>query len=182
MNAVLDCGVIFSGAGWRTEAYRCLVALAHRGFTAFGTTIPLDESLATEQRRKGQWPNPEKAQNIVDWCCDRVQVVLPPPLGKQRSRDAKEDPYLACALSVPQPVSGDAALDVLMDNSPKGTDAKEANSRRRGTPHSGLKADEGLVCLAAACGMARSRSTPGTQKPSDTMDAPTTCNDERPLS
>ena len=28
-----------------------------------------------------------------------MKLVKPAPLGKQRSRDAKDDPYLACALS-----------------------------------------------------------------------------------
>ena len=33
------------------------------------------------------------------WYYDRVKLVAPAPLGKQRSRDVKDDPYLACALA-----------------------------------------------------------------------------------
>ena len=34
----------------------------------------------------------------LSWYQDNVKRVEPAPLGKQRSRDAKDDPYLACAL------------------------------------------------------------------------------------
>ena len=36
--------------------------------------------------------------STIEWHLDRVRRVNPAPLGKQRSRDAKDDPYLACAL------------------------------------------------------------------------------------
>ena len=36
---------------------------------------------------------------LLTWFHDRVKLVEPAPLGKQRSRDAKDDPYLACALA-----------------------------------------------------------------------------------
>ena len=35
----------------------------------------------------------------MNWYYDRAKLVEPAPLGKQRSRDAKDDPYLACALA-----------------------------------------------------------------------------------
>jgi predicted nucleic acid-binding protein len=35
----------------------------------------------------------------LNWYYDRVKLVEPSPLGKQRSRDPKDDPYLACALA-----------------------------------------------------------------------------------
>jgi predicted nucleic acid-binding protein len=35
----------------------------------------------------------------LNWYFDRVKLVEPAPLGKQRRRDAKDDPYLACALA-----------------------------------------------------------------------------------
>ena len=33
------------------------------------------------------------------WYLERVHLVEPTPLGKQRSRDRKDDPYLAAALA-----------------------------------------------------------------------------------
>jgi len=38
-------------------------------------------------------------QNVLNWYLDHVKRVKPAPLGKQRSRDAKDDPYLSCALA-----------------------------------------------------------------------------------
>src|SRR5207248_137855 len=38
-----DAGVVFSGAGWRGEAYRCLVAMARRRLKAFSTEGTLQE-------------------------------------------------------------------------------------------------------------------------------------------
>ena len=35
----------------------------------------------------------------LGWYLDRVRIVIPSPLGKQRSRDPKDDPYLAAALA-----------------------------------------------------------------------------------
>ena len=35
----------------------------------------------------------------LNWYYDRVKLVEPAPPGGQRSRDAKDDPYLACALA-----------------------------------------------------------------------------------
>jgi len=37
MRVVFDAGVVFSGAGWRGEAYLCLLALARRRVLAFAT-------------------------------------------------------------------------------------------------------------------------------------------------
>jgi predicted nucleic acid-binding protein len=42
---------------------------------------------------------PVSPQSVLDWYCDHVKLVKPAPLGKQRSRDTKDDPYLACALA-----------------------------------------------------------------------------------
>ena len=49
------------------------------------------------------WRTAETKSNTrrhnLTWYYDRVKLVEPAPLGKQRSRDAKDDPYLACALA-----------------------------------------------------------------------------------
>jgi hypothetical protein len=39
------------------------------------------------------------AAGALVWCPERVKEVEPVPLGKQRSRDPKDDPYLAAALA-----------------------------------------------------------------------------------
>jgi putative PIN family toxin of toxin-antitoxin system len=96
VRVVLDANVVFSGAGWRGEAYKCLVAMARRQIKVFATEEILDElrGLTAEITSKAKF----SPQAILAWYCERVYVVEPHPLGKQRSRDIKDDPYLACAL------------------------------------------------------------------------------------
>ena len=36
---------------------------------------------------------------ILNWYLRAVRTIEPVPLGRQRSRDAKDDPFLACALA-----------------------------------------------------------------------------------
>ncbi len=100
MNVVFDANVVIAGAGWRREAHLCLVALGRRRLKAYATLELLEELRETaadlqargEFRRHSPWA-------ILDWYCDCVRLVEPAPLGKPRSRDLKDDPYLACALA-----------------------------------------------------------------------------------
>jgi uncharacterized protein len=91
--------VVLSGAGWRNESYLCLVLVARRKVHPFATAEVLDElqRIATAMHSEGAfrrdpWP-------ILKWYLRRVRRIEPAPLGKLRSRDVKDDPYLACALS-----------------------------------------------------------------------------------
>ncbi len=99
MRVVFDANIVLSGAGWRNESYACLVLAARRRVHPFGTSETLGElkRIATTMHAEGvfrrdPWP-------ILKWYLRRVRRVEPAPLGKQRSRDVKDDPYLACALS-----------------------------------------------------------------------------------
>ena len=97
MKVVIDAGVVFSAAGWRGEAHRCLVAMAHRQVIAYATFETLNElrKLLEDRGNKIKFP----PVTTLNWYYDRVKLVEPAPLGKQRSRDVKDDPYLACALA-----------------------------------------------------------------------------------
>jgi putative PIN family toxin of toxin-antitoxin system len=97
MRVVFDAGVVFSAAGWRGEAHRCLVAMAHRKLIAFATGETLQElrNLFEDRVERVKFP----PHTTLNWYYDRVKLVEPAPLGKQRSRDAKDDPHLACALA-----------------------------------------------------------------------------------
>ena len=97
MRVVFDAGVVFSGAGWRGEAYLCLLALARRRVIAFATA----ETVAELRRVVDEFGFKARHSpyTILDWYCGAVKMVSPAPLGKQRSRDVKDDPYLACALA-----------------------------------------------------------------------------------
>ena len=97
MRVILDANVVFAGAGWRGEAYNCLLAMAKRRITVFATLEILEEvrALVADRGNKFKYP----PVTTLNWYYDRVKLVEPAPLGKQRSRDAKDDPYLACALA-----------------------------------------------------------------------------------
>ena len=43
MKVVFDAGVVFSGAGWRGEAHRCLLAMARLRVIAYATEETLSE-------------------------------------------------------------------------------------------------------------------------------------------
>ena len=96
MKVVFDAGVVFAGAGWRGEAHRCLLAMAHRRVIAYASEETLKElrNLLADRGDRAK----HLAAAIVSWYQDSVRRVEPAPLGKQRSRDVKDDPYLACAL------------------------------------------------------------------------------------
>jgi predicted nucleic acid-binding protein len=97
MKVVFDAGVVFSGAGWRGEAHLCLVAMARRRVIAFGTPVTVDElrGIVNEIGFKAA----HSPYTVLDWYYRTLKAVSPAPLGKPRSRDPKDDPYLACALS-----------------------------------------------------------------------------------
>ena len=96
MKVVFDAGVVFSGAGWRGEAHRCLMAMAHRRVVAYATGETLKElsNLLADRGDRAKHP----PATTLYWYQDQVKRVEPAPLGKQRSRDVNDDPYLACAL------------------------------------------------------------------------------------
>jgi putative PIN family toxin of toxin-antitoxin system len=97
VRVVLDANVVFSGAGWRGEAHNCLVAMARRRITVYATDEILDEvrELVGEIGFKTKF----SPDTLIHWYCGRVKLVEPAPLGKQRSRNPNDDPYLACALA-----------------------------------------------------------------------------------
>jgi predicted nucleic acid-binding protein len=96
VKVVFDAGVVFSGAGWRGEAHLCLVAMARRRVRAFATEETIAELTELMGERGDRGSHSPSA--IVAWYLDNVKRVEAAPLGKQRSRDVKDDPYLACAL------------------------------------------------------------------------------------
>jgi putative PIN family toxin of toxin-antitoxin system len=97
VRVVLDANVVFSGIGWRGESYGCLVKMARRQITAYATRETLEELRLLVAERGGKFKH--TAGNLLTWYCERVKLVEAAPLGKPRSRDAKDDPYLACALA-----------------------------------------------------------------------------------
>lgn len=58
--------------------------------------------------------------SILDWYYNTVKMVSPAPLGKRRSRDAEDDPYLACALAAEAEIVVSRDQDLLVLEKPFG--------------------------------------------------------------
>jgi putative PIN family toxin of toxin-antitoxin system len=97
---VVDTNVVVSAAFWpKSEDRRCFVLLARRKCRLAVIEAMLDEyrTLAT---RIGRRECPEKDPiPFLDWIERVALLVEPSPLGKRRSRDVKDEPFLACALA-----------------------------------------------------------------------------------
>ena len=118
MKAVFDAGVVFSGAGWRGEANRCLQAMARRQVIAYATEETHQELRNLMIDRADATKHPFVP--ILDWYNDTVKRVEPAPLGKQRSRDIKDDPYLGCALGAEAKIIVTRDKDLLALGKPFG--------------------------------------------------------------
>jgi len=98
--AVLDASVVAAACGWSAEPYRCAVLVARRRVRSFVTPFIVEEwrkTIANMEAesvkfRRSPWATLEGLISLS-------HAVVPAPLGKQRSRDASDDPYLACALA-----------------------------------------------------------------------------------
>lgn len=98
MNVVLDTNVVVSGIYWPGESRECLVAWARRRFHLALTAAVFAEYCDVAQRLRVKFSkvNPEP---WLKWIEAKAKVYEPAPLGKQRSRDAEDDPFLSCALA-----------------------------------------------------------------------------------
>jgi len=96
--AVFDASVVISGAAWRNESYRCLVQVARRRVRAFASMWITEEieRIAKDMDQRGRFPH--DPWPILNWFLRTAVLVEPAALGRQRSRDASDDPYLAAAL------------------------------------------------------------------------------------
>ena len=103
IKAVYDCNVILSGIGWNGSARQCLNLVAHRQVFLFVTDAILTEyeSVIPETLAE-EMPDLNPHPKLV-WVRNKSRLVDPSPLGKRRSRDAKDDIYLACALAATAP-------------------------------------------------------------------------------
>ena len=115
MIAVFDTNVIASGIFWhRSTARRCLTGLARREFKLAASDDILNEYVLTCAALHAQKPEQDPSGPLA-WITSRALLVTPSPLGTQRSRDAKDDPFLACAVAARAEylVSSDRDLLVL---------------------------------------------------------------------
>ena len=99
IRAVYDCNVIMSGIGWNGAARNCLKLVACRQVFLYVTEeilaeyeAVIPETLAEETPKIDPLPK-------LAWIRNKARVVEPAPLGKRRSRDGKDDIYLAAAIA-----------------------------------------------------------------------------------
>ena len=98
MNVVADTNVIISAIFWPGESRQCLLLWAKRRFHLAITVSIFEEYEAIARRLARKFPevNPEP---WLKWIERKAKVYEPAILGKQRSRDRDDDPFLACALA-----------------------------------------------------------------------------------
>jgi putative PIN family toxin of toxin-antitoxin system len=97
VRVVFDANVIAAGACWDGEPYLCFVKMARRQVLAFGSAETLEETRDICTHLIRQKAPKHNATGRLLWYLERVHLVEPAPLGKQRS--LKDDPYLAAALA-----------------------------------------------------------------------------------
>jgi putative PIN family toxin of toxin-antitoxin system len=102
MNVVIDTNVFISAAGSRAGfSWQCFVLLAQRRFQlAVTREILMEFETVAERlaRRSGKYHG-MNWRPLFHWLHDQALYFEPAPLGKQRSRDAIDDIFLACALA-----------------------------------------------------------------------------------
>ncbi len=109
MKVVADTNVIISGIFWRGGSRDCLVLWARRKFH-LAITVPIFEEYCEIARRVGRKIPEVNPEPWLAWIERKATVYEPAPLGKQRSRDLEDDPFLSCALA------GGAKIIVSKDN------------------------------------------------------------------
>ena len=99
ITVVFDTNVIVSGIYWpQSTSRRALAGLARRQYAAALSGFLLDEYAAVTAGFRERFPNINPA-GALGWLRAKCFWVEPAELGKQRSRDVKDDPVLATALA-----------------------------------------------------------------------------------
>ncbi len=96
--AVFDCCVLASGLGWTGNARFCL-DLVYGGQVALYVTSEIWQEY--EEKLPAVLAAKQRNVNVPQELARLLRIahfVKPAPLGKQRSRDPTDDPYLAAAL------------------------------------------------------------------------------------
>jgi len=120
VRAVYDANVVVAGVCWQGEGWLCLVKLAQRRVFAFGTVATLAETRETAIRVIREQAPRHNAAGRLTWYLEKVRTVEPASLGKPRSRDTKDDPYLAAALAAKALVIVTYDRDLLVLEKPFG--------------------------------------------------------------
>ena len=99
IRAIYDCNVVLSGIGWNGSARKCLKLVAQRRVFLFVTREILAEYESIIPETLAEEAPDVDPQPKLAWIRSKSRLVEPASLGKRRSRDVKDDIYLACALA-----------------------------------------------------------------------------------
>ena len=97
MKAVFDANVVLGGICWHGEGWLCLTRLAQRRAFAYGTVATIEETRQTALELIKERRPAHNAAARLTWYLEKVRIVEPAALGKARSRDPKDDAYIAAA-------------------------------------------------------------------------------------
>src|SRR5439155_18410536 len=96
---VFDTNIVLSAIYWpRSIARRCLSGLARRQFGLAVTREIFDEYESIAAEFQPRFPGCNSG-GALGWLRLKARWVDRLPLGKQRSRDPNDDPFLSCAVS-----------------------------------------------------------------------------------
>lgn len=99
ITVVLDTNTVISAIFWpRSTARRCVAGLAKRQYGIAVSRDVFDEYEAIAAELQFRFPACNSAGALA-WLRLKAAWFEPAPLGKPRSRDIKDDPFLACALA-----------------------------------------------------------------------------------
>ena len=98
MNVVVDTNVVISAIFWPGESRQCLALWAKRRFHR-ALNVPIFAEYVEVARRVAAKISEVRAEPWLQWIERKAKVYEPAPVGKQRSRDPSDDPFLACALA-----------------------------------------------------------------------------------
>jgi len=109
----------FIAAGWRVNANarRVFAAIARRRFRLAVSPAILLEYYGVSQRPRFAGKN---YAGLLSWIEKHALLVQAAPLGKRRSRDPKDDIFLACALSARAEIIVSNDQDLLVLGKPFG--------------------------------------------------------------
>lgn len=100
IHVVFDTSVVASAIFWpRSTARRALTLVARRQVRSC-VTEPIEREYRNTclQLQRSRFPE-RSPLRFLGWLSSKSLHCLPAPLGKQRSRDPSDDPFLACALA-----------------------------------------------------------------------------------
>ena len=96
---VIDTGVLISAIGWRGPAHRCLALVARQQCKLALSTDIFEEYESRVPAVLAQEAPQANASGALAWLRAKAMWVEPAPLGRQRSRDVKDERFIAAALS-----------------------------------------------------------------------------------